>query len=243
MAVECVRWDTGRMSGSHVEVAALDGATPDFARGPGGQRVPLTVQEPDTVARGGIVVLQGAHEAAEAVQHLQEALAGEGWVAVAPHLYHRHQGGGDSADELDAEMVLEDCDATFSWLAARGIDADRTGVMGFDLGGSVALMVASSRQIGAAVTVAGAGIDQPLSRGLPTLLDLAPSLACPWLGLYGQDEGITVEQVEALRDAAATSLVATNLVTYDGAGHRFDSADADSEALQRVFDWFDSHLR
>jgi len=32
-------------------------------------------------------------------------------------------------------------------------------------------------------------------------------------------------------------------VTYAGVGHRFDTGEANSEALQRVFDWFDSHLR
>lgn len=206
--------------------------------------MPLTVLEPDTVARGGIVVLQDAQGVTEDVQRLQALLAGEGWVAVAPHLYPGDQDGSGAAGELDPAQALQDCDATLAWLADRGIDADRVGVMGFDLGGSVALMVAASRQVGAAVTVAGAGIDQPVSRGLPTLLDLVPSLGCPWLGLYGEDdEGISAEQVEALRDAAATSLAATNLVTYPGVEHRFDTGDADSEVLQRVFDWFDSHLR
>jgi len=26
-------------------------------------------------------------------------------------------------------------------------------------------------------------------------------------------------------------------------GHRFDDEETNTEALQRVFDWFDSHLR
>lgn len=243
------------MSGTHVENAAMNRATSDAAdAGDGGVSVPLTIVEPESAPRGGIVVLHEAHGVTEAVQRLAAALADEGWLAVAPHLYHREAANGDTADgdtagdgalaSLTGATVLEDCDAAFAWLADRGIGADRIGVVGFDLGGAVALVVASSREIGAAVSVSGGGIEERLSEGLPTLVEAAPSLTCPWLGLYGeQDEAISLPQVEALREAAVTSEVATNVVTYAGVGHRFDTEEANSEALQRVFDWFDSHLR
>ena len=212
-----------------------------------GVRVPLTVVEPENAPRGGIVVLQETRGVTEDVERLATALADEGWLAVAPHLYHRV---GEEADSdgalasLSGDTVLQDCDAAFAWLGDRGISADRIGVIGFDLGGSAALVVAASRQVGAAVTVSGGGVQERLSAGLPTLVEAAPSLACPWLGLYGEeDEAIPMAQVEALREAAITSEVATNIVTYAGVGHRFDIEEANSEALQRVFDWFDSHLR
>ncbi len=233
------------MSGTHVENAPLSPSTSQAADA--GVSVPLTIVEPDSAPRGGIVVLQETRGVTEDVQRLAAALAGEGWLAVAPHLYHRegeNHGGDGALAALSGETVLEDCDAAFAWLADRGVGADRIGVMGFDLGGSVALVVASSRQVGAAVTVAGGGIQDRLSDGLPTLLEAVPSLACPWLGLYGEeDEAIPLTEVEALRDAAAASEVATNVVTYPGVGHRFDDEETNTEALQRVFDWFDSHLR
>lgn len=233
------------MWGIHAEDAALSRATFDAVDAvEGGVSVPLTIVEPEGASRGGIVVLQETRGLTEDVQRLQAALADEGWLAVAPHLYHRERNEEGEAAALSGATVLEDCDAAFAWLAGRGIGADQIGVVGFDLGGSVALVVASSRQIGAAVTVAGGGIEVRLSEGLPTLIEAAPSLTCPWLGLYGEeDEAIPLAQVEALREAAVTSEVATNVVTYAGVGHRFDTEDSNSEALQRVFDWFDSHLR
>jgi len=234
------------MSATHVENATLSRATSDAAdAAESGVSVPITVLEPEGAPRGGIVVLQETRGVTEDVQRLQAALADEGWLAVAPHLYHRegNDGNGDVSG-LSGATVLEDCDAVFAWLADRGIGADRIGVVGFDLGGAAALVVASSRQVGAAVSVAAGGIEERLSDGLPTLLEAAPSLACPWLGLYGEeDDAIPLSQVEALRDAAVTSEVATNVVTYAGVGHRFDTEESNSEALQRVFDWFDSHLR
>lgn len=250
------------MSGTRIETAPLPVLSPS-GRTAGGESagaasevVPMAVAEPQGVLRGGIVVLHEAHGVTPPVLALVEALAREGWLTVAPHLYHRAtQEPAVEADELAAGQVagltgatvLADCDGAFGWLAQRGVGADRIGVVGFDTGGSVALVVAASRNIGAAVSVAGGGIVERLSEGLPALVEAAPSLACPWLGLYGEDDPeIPVEQVEALRDAAVRSEVATNVVTYPAFGHRFD-VDADdgtgSDARERVFAWLDSHLR
>lgn len=231
------------MSGTHVESAVLiRSVAADAERGP--VSVPITVVEPDAVPRGGIVVLQEARGVTDDVLRLQGALAAEGWLAVAPHLYHRERNEDGAAAVLSGATVLEDFDAVSAWLAERDIKADQIGVVGFDLGGTVALVVAASRGIGAAVTVSGGGVEERLSEGLPTLVEAAPSLLCPWLGLYGEeDDAIPLAQVEALREAAAGSEVATNVVTYAGVGHRFDTVDSNSEALHRVFDWFDSHLR
>lgn len=217
----------------------------------------MTVAEPVGSPRGGIAVLHEAHGITPPVLALVEALAGEGWLTVAPHLYHRATQDPAVEDEelaagqvagLTGATVLADCDGAFGWLAQRGISADRIGVVGFDTGGSVALVVAASRSIGAAVSVAGGGIVARLSDGLPALVEAAPSLACPWLGLYGADDPeIPLEQVEALREAAMRSELATNVVTYPGVGHRFDVDSQDgaaaTDAQERVFGWFDSHLR
>lgn len=239
------------MSGTRVETATLSGAD-----GTEPVDVPLTVAEPDGVARGGIVVLHEARGLTPVVLALLEALAAEGWLTVAPHLYHRVTSDAAVPDEhLVAELsgvtALADCDGAFAWLAARGTSADRIGVVGFDTGGTVALVVAASRSIGAAVSMSGGGIVAPLSVALPALVDAAPGLGCPWLGLYGEDDDtIPVEQVEALREAAASSDVATDVVVYPRTGHRVDVADsaaADDElvadARERVLGWFDSHLR
>jgi carboxymethylenebutenolidase len=105
--------------------------------------------------------------------------------------------------------------------------------------------VATRRAIGAAVSVSGRGILTPLSDGLPSLVEVAHELSCPWLGLYGeQDEQISAEEVDKLRDAAASADVATDVVRVAQANHRFDTdPKASAEAWQRTLNWFDSHLR
>src|SRR6266702_1696351 len=215
-----------------------------------GRSVRLTVAEPDRPVRGGLVVLHEARGVTDVVRGLAASLADEGWLAVAPHLY-----GAQNADEvadvdselkrLSGDSVLADTDAAAVWLAERGVAADRTGVIGFDLGGAVAMVVASSRAVGAAVSVAGVGILAPLADGLPALVDVAGELTCPWLGIYGDDDAaIPVAEVEKLRDAAATAEVATDVVRFAGTDNRFDTdQQAGAEAWHRTLNWVDLHLR
>ncbi|MEU3273951.1 dienelactone hydrolase family protein [Saccharomonospora sp. NPDC006951] len=203
-----------------------------------GRAVRLSFTEPEGVVRGGLVVLHEAGGITDAVRLLVAGLAGEGWLAVAPHI---DEDGGP----LTGADVLAATDTTLAWLVERGISGDLLGVVGFDLGATAALVVAANRTLGAAVSVGGRGIDKPASDELPALVDIAGSLTSPWLGIYG-DSGAESDaaQVERLRDAAAEAKVATNVVRYPGANHRFDADPAAAaEAWQRTLSWFDAHLR
>jgi carboxymethylenebutenolidase len=221
-----------------------------------GSQLRLTVAVPDSAVRGGIVVLHESRGVTDGVRWLVHSLAMEGWQVVAPHLYHRDGADELGADESDQQVrdqvnrltgpsVMADTDTAFGWLADRGITADRMGVIGFDVGGSVALVVAAQRSLGAAVTVAGNHIAEPLSTDLPSPLEAAPELTCPWLGLFGERSvDPSLHDVEKLRAAVASSEVASNVVIYSDVDHRFDAdPDASADAWQRTLNWFDSHLR
>src|SRR5690348_1109342 len=115
-----------------------------------GSALRLTVAEPVGSVRGGIVVLHEARGVTEAVRTLVQGLAGDGWLAVAPHLYHRdgadevHGDDGrvqEQVERLDQDEIMADTDTAFGWLADHDISSDRMGVVGFDVGGSVALLV------------------------------------------------------------------------------------------------------
>lgn len=218
-----------------------------------GSALRVTIAEPDNVVRGGLVVLHEARGVTGRVRSLVRSLAEDGWLTAAPHLYHRDE-VDEFADEqaedqvreqlgrLSGESVLADSDAAFLWLSGRGVPADRQGVIGFDVGGSAALVVAAHRTLGAAVTVGGGGITAPLADGLPALVEVAGELSCPWLGLYGdQDPATPADEVAKLREAAAGARVATDVVRFTG-GEPAAAADA-IDLSQRVRNWFDTHLR
>jgi carboxymethylenebutenolidase len=231
----------------------------------------VDVGQPDGAVRGGIVVLHESRGVTERTTQIVAHLAGEGWLTVAPHLYHRSGADADAAasddpgtaaQQVTGESVLADSDAAFGWLAEHGVPSDRMGVLGFDLGATAALVVASQRSLGAAVTVAAAGVTTPLAEGLPALVDVVGELTCPWLGLYGETgDPVDRSEVDRLREAAHASDRVVDVVVYPDREHRFD-ADVESagvdpsggepggdaegdvvEARSRVLNWFDAHLR
>ncbi|ALE71956.1 Carboxymethylenebutenolidase [Pseudonocardia sp. Ae168_Ps1] len=217
-----------------------------------GSELRLTVGEPDGPARGGVVVLQEARGVTDSVRLLVTGLAGDGWLAVAPHLYHRDDaddlGAGSDTEvaeqlgRLEPQQVMDDCETAFGWLADNGIEPDRMGVLGFDIGGTVALHVAANRTLGAAVTVAGEGVERSPSHSVPALVETAPELTCPWLGIYS--EAADSAAVARLREAAESSGVATDLVVFPSTGYRFDDdPESAAEAWERVLNWYDAHLR
>ena len=223
-----------------------------------GSELTVTVGESDgTPVRGGIVVLHSSQGITERTEAIVAGLADEGWLAVAPHLFH----GSGSAGEVSGESVLADSDASFGWLADHGVAADLMGVLGFDLGATAALVVSSQRSLGAVVTVAAAGVERPLADGLPPLLDVVGELTCPWLGLYGEHgDPVDPAEVDRLREAAHSSGRVVDVVVYPDREHRFEleeggrvhdgppvEADGEeavrTEARSRVLNWLDAHLR
>ena len=218
-----------------------------------GSALRLTVAEPVGPARGGIVVLHEARGMTSAVRGMVARLAGEGWLTVAPHLYHRDDTdeiGADDGDRvreqvgrLESGAVMADTDTAFGWLADRAITADRMGVLGFDVGAIVALLVATERTLGAAVSVADEASMASVRDRMPALSGAAPALTCPWLGLYGT-AGDGAVDVERLRETGAAAEAVTNVVVYPHSGHRFDAdPDAAVDAWSRTLNWFDAHLR
>jgi carboxymethylenebutenolidase len=220
---------------------------------------PLTIQAPSGTPKGGVVVVQEAFGVNDHIEDVVRRFAEAGYLAVAPHLFHRtgdpKLGYGNMEEvmphmkALSPETILEDMDVAIDHLGTAGITLDRIGVVGFCMGGTVTLLISTERPVGAGVTFYGGGVTQGRF-GFPPLVEVAPHLQAPWLGLFGDlDQGIPVDDVEALRAAAATSDLPTEVVRYPDAGHGFhcdqrDSYHAESaaDAWQRTLAWFEEHL-
>jgi carboxymethylenebutenolidase len=222
--------------------------------------MPAAVAEPAGDPKGGIVVVQEAFGLTDHIRDVTQRLAEAGWLAIAPAMFHRSgapvfEYGGDMKElapvfmALTAEGIDNDLAGAIGHLAEHGIPAERTGVVGFCMGGTVALHAAVRFPLGAAVTFYGGGVAEGRF-GLPSLAEQAPSLQAPWLGLYGDlDHGIPVDQVEDLRAAAATAAVETEIVRYAEADHGFNCdarpshhPESAADAWSRTLAWFDRHL-
>jgi carboxymethylenebutenolidase len=222
--------------------------------------MPAYRSAPFAVVRGGIVVIQEAFGITRHIEEIVERLAEAGHMALAPALFHRVNSPVFEYDDIDSarqamssltpEGLDMDISSVLALFRAEGLPPRRCAVIGFCMGGSVALAAAAARPLGAAVSFYGGGVLDGRF-GLPPLVELAPTLQTPWLGLYGDlDKGIPVEQVEALRGAAAKSDVVTEVVRYPDADHGFHCDDrpavfqpaAAADAWQRTLAWLDTHL-
>jgi carboxymethylenebutenolidase len=219
---------------------------------------PLSISTPSGARKGAIVVVQEAFGVNEHIEDVCARLADAGWLAVAPHLFHRSgdpRFGYDDVSKvapamqaLQADEVVADVHDALVAIGAEGVALANTGIVGFCLGGAVALHAATRIDLGAAVTFYGGGVSTGRF-GFPPGVDAAPSLRCPWLGLFGDlDTGIPVDDVEALRTAAATSAQPTEVVRYAEAGHGFNCdrrasyhEPSATDAWARTLAWFDRY--
>ena len=221
--------------------------------------MPAVLVEPSFTPRGAVLVIQEAFGLNDHIRSIAERIAEAGYVAIAPALFHRLGSPTAPYDDFAAvipaisslteESITTDIDAALQELARRGFAPSSIGIVGFCMGGAIALATATRGIVGAAVTFYGGGVTTGRF-GLPSLVELAPHLRAPWLGLYGDLDGsIPVDQVEDLRREAAKASVPTQIVRYEHAGHGFNCdvrADYEPESAQdawaRCLSWFEVSL-
>jgi len=215
--------------------------------------------KPEGTPKGAVIVVQEAFGITDHIKDVAARLAAEGFLAVAPHIFHRtgdpvisyenmrdvmpHLGG------LNREGIEADIQATLDHLAGQGFAGKQVGIIGFCMGGTISFFAGAHWNLGAAVSYYGAGIAQGRF-GLPSLLDLAGELQSPWQGNFGDlDQQIPVADVEQLRQAAAKSGVPTEINRYAEADHGFHCNDRSSyheasskDAWPKTIAWFEAHL-
>jgi carboxymethylenebutenolidase len=225
-----------------------------------GAQMKLYEVKPEGTAKGAVVVIQEAFGMTDHIMDVCQRLAAEGYLAVAPHVFHRSGDpviGYDKMQDvvphimqLNREGIEADLKASFDYLAGKGFSGRQVAIIGFCMGGSIAFFAGAQWELGAAISFYGAGISQGRF-GLPPLIELAPVLKSPFLGNFGdRDQSIPVTEVEALREAAAKSGVATEVNRYPDADHGFHCNDRSSfheasskDAWQKTVQFLNRHVQ
>ena len=229
-------------------------ATPDG-------EMPVYIARPDEQPSRAAIVIQEAFGVNDHIQDVARRAAEAGYLAVAPHVFHRSGGGTVNYGDMEGVMshfkslsdatFLDDVDATRRLIHDEGIQDASIGIFGFCVGGRLAFVAAAERPFGAAVSFYGGGIVTGRSDNMPSLVDKVPQMKTPWLGLFGdQDKGIPVDDVEQLRAALKDAPVETKIVRYPEAGHGFHcdarpeayNADAAKDGWKRTLAWLGEHL-
>ncbi|MFN8559775.1 MAG: dienelactone hydrolase family protein [Dehalococcoidia bacterium] len=204
---------------------------------------------PETVERSpGVVVLQEWWGLVPHIKDVADRFAREGYVALAPDLYRgRTTAEPDEANKLMLDMkrdvAARDMAGAVRYLGSHPMCTGAVGVVGFCLGGGLALLAAcGNRDVRACVDFYGV-----LPGGQPD----CERLGAPVLGLFGErDPWIAAEAVAQLERELRGKNKTVETVIYAGAGHAFfndtaDTYDADAarDAWRRTLEWLARFLR
>lgn len=191
-------------------------------------------------------------------------LALHGFATIAPHLYFRE--GAGSPDDLAAkshdkggvsdDQVVGDVAGAMAFLRDRPESNGKAGIIGFCSGGRHSYLAACKlSNVQAAVNCWGGNvvIDDPklLTPQRPVApIDMTADLACPVLGLFGNDDqNPKREHVDRLEAALKVAGKNYSFHRYDGAGHAFFNAarvtyrpEQAADGWAKVMAHFNTHL-
>jgi carboxymethylenebutenolidase len=243
---QAIHTDSAGIVAGEVKIPVSDGELPGYAARPEGNGpFPIVIVNEE---------IFGVHEY---IKDVCRRLAKLGYAAVAPEIYARiadlskYTDGAaifrDVISKAPDAQVLSDLDASvqFAERSEHG-DPGRIGVIGFCRGGRTTWMYAEHNPALKAAVAFYGPVAGPTSAIQPkNPVDLAASLKCPLLGLYGgQDQSISQADVRRAADAAQAAGQTVEIVVYPDAPHGFHAdyrpsykpADA-ADAWNRAIAW------
>lgn len=222
--------------GEHISFKANGRMTPGYLAKPKG-------------SGPGIVVIQEWWGLVPHIEQVADRLAADGFVALAPDLYHGEKASSpDQAGKLMMALKIDeaarDIDGAIDRLQQEpGVTGSKVGTVGFCMGGALSLFAASrSPKVGACVVFYG---------GHPNVKPDLKALQAPVLGIWaGKDGFVTTEVVAELDRQLAALGKRHDFHTYPNAQHAFfnDSrpevydAAAAADAWKRTAEFFRREL-
>ncbi len=202
-----------------------------------------------------IIVIQEIFGINADMRHKCDALAAQGYIAIAPDLFWRQEPGIELTDKSEAEWQkafalyngfdvakgVQDLLATHAYIKNHPRSNGHVGAVGYCLGGKLAFLLGCAAPV-PAVSYYGVGLDGDL--------DKTTNIASPMLlHIAGQDKFVPkAAQQKIMAAFAASALVKCHL--YENQDHAFAreqgehyDAAAATQANQRTADFFKQHLQ
>jgi carboxymethylenebutenolidase len=193
-----------------------------------------------------VVVIQEWWGLNEHIKDIANRFAQEGFVALAPDLYHGVvTTEPDEARKLVMELSMPEAVSEIQQAIAflqtqEYVSSDKAGIVGFCMGGGLVLQTALQEDDLAAGIV---------FYGSPLNPDQARQIKAPILTFIGTQDGIPVSGVETMHAAFDEAGIQNEFHVYEGAQHAFFNdtrssyhPEASADAWPRTIQWFRDHF-
>lgn len=197
----------------------------------------------------GVIVIQEWWGLVDHIKDVCDRFAEEGFVALAPDLYHgKTTKSPDEAGKLMMALRIDeaerDLSAAVEYLSTHDANTSKKlGVVGFCMGGALALYTATKNpNIGASVVFYG---------GHPNVKPDLPNLHAPVLGIFAEKDGfVTPASVRELERKLKDLGKQIEVVIYPDTDHAFFNdtrpevynAEASADAWRRTVEFLREHL-
>jgi len=198
----------------------------------------------------GVVVIQewwGLNASKSDIKEVAERFAAAGYSALAPDLYHgavaeEPNEAGKLMMSLQIDQASKDLRGAIEHL--RELTGKPVGIVGFCMGGALALYAACENPEGVAACVDFYG-------GYPNITPDLAGLRAPLLGLFAEkDQNVNAAYVANLDEQLTTLGKAHEFTIYPGAQHAFfnhlrpevHDPKASDDAWQQINAWFEQYL-
>jgi carboxymethylenebutenolidase len=198
----------------------------------------------------GVVVIQEWWGLVDHIKDVCERFAGEGFVALAPDLYHGQIAKSpDEAGKMMMALRIDEAEKDLKGaidylLSHKSTTVEKVGTVGFCMGGALSLYAATKNsKVGACVVFYG---------GHPNVKPDLANLNCPLLGIYAERDGfVTPESVHELEKQLRALGKSIDAHIYPGVDHAFFNdtrpevynAAAAKDAWQRVIRFLRTNLQ
>ena len=197
----------------------------------------------------GVIVIQEWWGLVNHIKDVCDRFANEGYVALAPDLYHgKATKSPDEAGKLMMALRIDEAEkdlrAAIQYLLSHdATKGTKVGIIGFCMGGALSLYAASKNaQVGACVVFYGIH---------PNVKPDLPALQAPVLGIYaGRDRSVPPDSVHELERKLKELGKSVEIHIYPDTDHAFFNDQrldvynpkAAQDAWRRVIQFFAKHL-
>lgn len=195
----------------------------------------------------GVIVIQEWWGLNDNIKGIADRFAGEGFLALAPDLYHgkvtaEPDEAGKMMMALKMDEAAKDMAGAYDYVKKQPACTGKVGSIGFCLGGGLSLYISTLRPVDATVIYYGAlpGVQPDLSK-----------VAGPVLGHYAQNDGwASPEAAAALKKQLKELGKSVEFHQYAGTEHAFfndtrpevHNAAASNQSWERTIAFYKKHL-